>query len=598
MSDLILDVRNLTIQFPQAKTNKVSVNQISFTLERGKTLGIVGESGSGKSISSIAILDLVPSPGQIINGQILFSEDTDTKPNDLRKFSAAKMQSYRGRKIAMIFQEPMSALNPVYTIGYQIVEAIKIHQKLTPAQAKNQAFALLQEVKLVPSDEEFEARYLTDRLKKISIKDYIQRQKEAIFKRYPHELSGGQLQRVMIAIAISCQPALLIADEPTTALDVTVQAGILDLLASISASRGMSMLFISHDLGVIKKIADSIIVMYEGKIVESGTTEQILNFPNHPYTKGLIACRPRLNLHTERLLTIADFMMLANKNQLINSALKVITPEAENRRINELKERKKILTVKNLSVIFGKKRLFDLPSSRFTALDNVSFELQSGETLGLVGESGCGKSTLAKAILRLIPINNGEIYFHGCKISDLPLNGKKLQEIRKEIQIVFQNPYNSLNPRLTIGDAIFEPLLIHQAKIKGNRERVKYLLERVGLDPHWWSRYPHQLSGGQRQRVCIARALALNPSFIICDESVSALDVSVQAEVLNLLKELQKESDLTYIFISHDLNVVRFMSDRIIVMNKGSFVEMGTAEMILNNPQEIYTKRLIASILN
>jgi len=598
MSDLILDVRNLTIQFPQAKTNKVSVNQISFTLERGKTLGIVGESGSGKSISSIAILDLVPSPGQIINGQILFSEDTDTKPNDLRKFSAAKMQSYRGRKIAMIFQEPMSALNPVYTIGYQIVEAIKIHQKLTPAQAKNQAFALLQEVKLVPSDEEFEARYLTDRLKKISIKDYIQRQKEAIFKRYPHELSGGQLQRVMIAIAISCQPALLIADEPTTALDVTVQAGILDLLASISASRGMSMLFISHDLGVIKKIADSIIVMYEGKIVESGTTEQILNFPNHPYTKGLIACRPRLNLHTERLLTIADFMMLANKNQLINSALKVITPEAENRRINELKERKKILTVKNLSVIFGKKRLFDLPSSRFTALDNVSFELQSGETLGLVGESGCGKSTLAKAILRLIPINNGEIYFHGCKISDLPLNGKKLQEIRKEIQIVFQNPYNSLNPRLTIGDAILEPLLIHQAKIKGNRERVKYLLERVGLDPHWWSRYPHQLSGGQRQRVCIARALALNPSFIICDESVSALDVSVQAEVLNLLKELQKESDLTYIFISHDLNVVRFMSDRIIVMNKGSFVEMGTAEMILNNPQEIYTKRLIASILN
>jgi peptide/nickel transport system ATP-binding protein len=596
MSNLILDVQDLTVQFPAHRESKLAINHISFSLERGTTLGIVGESGSGKSVTSTAILRLIPKPGEITSGLIYFNEIDGGTKFELLGLPEEQMRSLRGRKIAMIFQEPMSALNPVYTIGYQIIEAIKLHQSVTADQSTNQAIALLQEVKLLPSDEQLEAEYLENNTKQISAKEYLKYNKEAILKRYPHELSGGQLQRVMIAMAISCQPALLIADEPTTALDVTVQAGILDLLKSISVQRGMSMLFISHDLGVINRVADSIMVMYQGKIVEQGTKDQILTQPKHPYTKGLISCRPRLDIQPEKLSTVADFMTVKSSNgQIIQKSpppQKIISAQEEFERLIDLQQREAILIVKNLQVEYRKKGF--LQSKIFKAVDDVSFEVKKGETLGLVGESGCGKSTLARAIMRLIPISAGEIYFLGYKISEF--SSEKMRSIRSHMQIVFQNPYNSLNPRLSIGQAILEPLLIHQAKMKGNRQKVEYLLERVGLDPNWQNRYPHELSGGQRQRVCIARALALNPQFIVCDESVSALDVSVQAEVLNLLKELQRDWDLTYIFISHDLSVVRFMSDRIIVMNKGKFVESGTAREILTSPKQDYTKSLIASI--
>ncbi len=607
MPDLVLDIRQLTVQFPNGPIDKTfAVNNISFTLERGKTLGIVGESGSGKSVTSTAIMRLIPAPGEISSGQIFFCPYLGSEPIDLLKLSSEEMRGYRGGKVGMIFQEPMSALNPVYTIGYQIIEAIRLHQNVSLKQAKNQVIDLLQEVKLLPSDQELESEYLESIANhKTSVKDYIRERKEEIIKRYPHQLSGGQLQRVMIAMAISCKPVLLIADEPTTALDVTVQAGILELLERISQEREMSMIFISHDLGVINQVADSILVMYKGEIVEAGTKNQILYHPQHPYTKGLLSCRPRLDIQPEKLPTVADFMTVEIQgNQVIKiqektpPTIRIISSKEEKIRLETLEKREPLLSVKNLTVQYSKKGLFKVEFSTFKAVDAVNFEVKTGETLGLVGESGCGKSTLARTILRLIPQTQGEIYFKEKKISDLALNSQELRYIRREMQIVFQNPYNSLNPRLTVGDAILEPMLIHQGRVQGNRQRdrVSYLLERVGLNSTWGSRYPHELSGGQRQRVCIARALALNPQFIICDESVSALDVSVQAEVLNLLKELQQDLNLTYIFISHDLSVVRFMSDRIIVMNKGRLVEIGSAQEILTDPQEDYTKRLIASI--
>jgi peptide/nickel transport system ATP-binding protein len=411
----------------------------------------------------------------------------------------------------------------------------------------------------------------------------------------------------MIAMAISCNPTLLIADEPTTALDVTVQAEILRLLRDLCKSdREMSMVFISHDLGVINEIADQIVVMYQGEIVEQGPKEEVLNYPQHPYTKGLLACRPRLNSRPEKLPTVSDFLQVEKDSQgkiielqeITPPAVKFITLQEEESRIEGLQHHENILSVENLSVRFPVKGVFGQVKTFFNAVDHVSFAVKQGETLGLVGESGCGKSTLARTILRLIPATSGNIYFRGENLAKLNPSDPKLRLLRRELQIVFQNPYNSLNPRLSIGKAILEPMVIHHTggNSQKRRQRVEYLLERVKLDPNWFDRYPHQLSGGQRQRVCIARALALNPQFIICDESVSALDVSVQAGVLNLLKELQQEFNLTYIFISHDLSVVRFMSDRIMVMNKGKIEEIGTANKIINSPQSDYTRKLIASI--
>ena len=615
MDNKILDVHNLTVEFSNQKRTTVAVNNISFSLQKGQVLGCVGESGSGKSVTSLALMGLVPSPGKITGGEICFrpAKGQSMQAVDLLSIPPEELRYYRGGEMAMIFQEPMSSLNPVYNIEFQLTEAILLHQKVTPEQAKNQAISLLQEVRLLPSDEQLEEKYIeTFPLEnkghvREKIRTYIQEQKEAILKRYPHELSGGQLQRVMIAMAISCNPTLLIADEPTTALDVTVQAEILRLLRDLCKSdREMSMVFISHDLGVINEIADQIVVMYQGEIVEQGPKEEVLNSPQHPYTKGLLACRPRLNSRPEKLPTVSDFLQVEKDSQgkiielqeITPPAVKFITLQEEESRIEGLQHHENILSVENLSVRFPVKGVFGQVKTFFNAVDQVSFAVKQGETLGLVGESGCGKSTLARTILRLIPATSGNIYFRGENLAKLNPSDPKLRLLRRELQIVFQNPYNSLNPRLSIGKAILEPMVIHHTggNSQKRRQRVEYLLERVKLDPTWFDRYPHQLSGGQRQRVCIARALALNPQFIICDESVSALDVSVQAGVLNLLKELQQEFNLTYIFISHDLSVVRFMSDRIMVMNKGKIEEMGTANQIINSPQSDYTRKLIASI--
>jgi peptide/nickel transport system ATP-binding protein len=613
MGEKVLDVRDLRVEFTGDRRTTVAVDGISFDLGKGEVLGCVGESGSGKSVTSLALMGLVPAPGKITGGEIYFrpAKGSDREAVNLLNLPPDRLRHYRGGEIAMIFQEPMSSLNPVYNIGFQLTEAIRLHQNVTPEQARNQAIALLQEVRLLPGDEALEEKYLesfgTGDRTTAEIKSYIREQKDILLKKYPHQLSGGQLQRVMIAMAISCDPTLLIADEPTTALDVTVQAEILRLLRDICKSdREMSMVFISHDLGVINEVADKVVVMYRGEIVEQGPKEEILYHPRHPYTKGLIACRPRLNVRPEKLPTVSDFLAVEKDgNGKILSLIEITPPpvrtidlQEENERIARLQTLENLLTVDNLSVRYPVKGVFGQAKGYFNAVDNVSFVVKRGETLGLVGESGCGKSTLARTILRLIPATSGDIWFRGENLAKLPPSDRQLRLLRREMQIVFQNPYNSLNPRLSIGNAILEPMTIHDTggNAKKRRERVAYLLDRVKLDPSWFDRYPHQLSGGQRQRVCIARALALNPQFIICDESVSALDVSVQAEVLNLLKELQEEFNLTYIFISHDLSVVRFMSDRIIVMNKGKIEEVGTANEIINFPTSPYTRKLIDSI--
>jgi peptide/nickel transport system ATP-binding protein len=616
----VLDVRNLQVQFLSVK--QPAIDGISFTLQPGQTLGIVGESGSGKSITSLAVMGLLPNSGRVTQGQVWFQANSSTatqnQPQDLLTLLPSQLSSYRGEQMAMIFQEPMSSLNPVFTIGYQLIEAISQHQSISTAEARRQAVYILQEVKLVPSDERLREQYLaniessakekdllpqTDR----EINNAINLQKLSWLERYPHQLSGGQLQRVMIAIAISCNPTLLIADEPTTALDVTVQATILELLQELRDRRGMSMIFITHDLGIIAEIADVVAVMYKGKIVECKPILELFQNPSHPYTKSLLACRPRLDRESKILPTIKDFMeeqVLADgRTQIIekpqplpvNQDIPVDNYETEP--VNIDRQQEPILSVRNLKVGFPAQGVFGKDRQQYTwAVNDISFAVYPGETLGLVGESGCGKSTLARTILRLIEPQQGSIEFYGKNITKL--RGEAMQILRRELQIIFQNPFSALNPRMNICDLIIEPLVIHQTvKSKAQRqERAEYLLQRVGLNPDYLTSYPHQLSGGQRQRVCIARALALNPKFIICDESVSALDVSVQAQVLNLLKELQSEFNLTYIFISHDLSVVKFMSDRIMVMNQGKIEEIDSAREIYRSPQTEYTRKLISSI--
>jgi peptide/nickel transport system ATP-binding protein len=617
MTDPVVDVRNLQVQFVSEDRRNIAVDGISFQLQPGQKLGIVGESGSGKSVTSLALMGLVPNPGKITGGEIWYRDDRETEAVDLIRVSEEKRRRYRGDRIAMIFQEPMSALNPVYDIGFQITEAIKLHQQVSDAEARRQAIARLQEVKLLPSDEQLRQQYLEDIKQQenrhltsdTEIDRYLNQQKQAMLKRYPHELSGGQQQRVTIAMAISCNPKVLIADEPTTALDVTVQASILQLLRDLCSARGMSLIFITHDLAVIAELVDRVAVMYRGKIVEYGEIGEIFINPQHPYTKGLLACRPRLHQHLKYLPTVSDFMEVStdSSGEVVilekqaerspENSIEINSAEAE-ARLAKLLVDKPLLSIKSLHVGFSQKGMFNRTQKYLMAVNNVSFDVYPGETLGLVGESGCGKSTLARTLLRLIPAMQGEIIFRGENLLNLKMGDKKLRNLRREMQIVFQNPYNSLNPRMSIGRAIMEPTIVHNLlrDRKKRQERLAYLLDRVGLNPNMSDRYPHEFSGGQRQRICIARALALNPQFIICDESVSALDVSVQAQVLNLLKELQEEFGLTYIFISHDLSVVKFMSDRIMVMNKGRIEELDAAEKVYRSPQKEYTRQLIASI--
>lgn len=574
----LLEVKNLETHFKTDEGIVKAVNNISFTLNRGETIGIVGESGSGKSVTSLSIMRLIPNPpGKIVGGEILYNGKSGVV--DLVKASEKEIRHYRGNEISMIFQEPMTSLNPVFTCGDQVVEAIMLHQKVTATQAKEMTLQLFEKVKLPnPS---------------------------RILNAYPHQLSGGQKQRVMIAMAMSCNPSILIADEPTTALDVTVQDTILDLMRELRDTNDMSIVFITHDLGVIAEIADRVIVMYKGNIVEQGNIKDIFTNPQHPYTKGLLACRPPLNRRLQKLPVISDFMkedengnMLELSNSVEQVVQKYIISEKETKSRHELLQTKEpILKVRNLKTYFSaKKNMFGKTVEYIKAVDDVSFDVYPGETLGLVGESGCGKTTLGRSILRLVDSHEGEVIFEGRNILDLSTDD--LIELRKDIQIIFQDPYSSLNPRITIGNAIMEPMRVHNIYSNNveRKEKVLELLQKVNMRPEHFNRYPHEFSGGQRQRICIARALALNPRFIICDESVSALDVSVQAQVLNLLIKLREEFNFTYIFISHDLSVVKFMSDRMIVMNGGVIEEMGYADDIYNNPQKDYTKRLISAI--
>ncbi|OIP71909.1 MAG: ABC transporter ATP-binding protein [Oscillatoriales cyanobacterium CG2_30_44_21] len=577
--DLLLSVRNLQVAFRGDESLVYAVKNISFGLEQGQTLGIVGESGSGKSATALAIMGLLGESGKITNGEVLFRPSGEV-PIDLVRVSPKKMLKYRGDRMAMVFQEPMTSLNPLFTCGYQVIEAIRLHRQVSQSEAEKLTIQLFDEVQL-PNPQQ-------------------------LIERYPHEISGGQLQRVMIAMAISCNPQLIIADEPTTALDVTVQATILKLLKEIQRSRGMSMIFITHDLGILAEIADSAIVMNQGEVVEYGNTPAILKAPQHPYTKGLIACRPQPDRQLRLLPTVSDFMEIQN-GQMIEkepnaSYLEVVSSEEIANRLTELQKQDPILSVQDLRIEFPIRNILGLKKRYFVAVNNISFDVFRGETLGLVGESGCGKTTTGRAILGLTSGVMGSVKFEGNEISHL--KGEALRKLRCDLQVVFQDPYGSLNPRMSVGDAIAEPLLVHShqerfaryRQAESRRERAGYLLERVGLTKSAMRRYPHEFSGGQRQRICIARALALNPKLIIADEPVSALDVSVQAQVLNLLKELQAEFGLTYIFISHDLGVVKFMSDRIMVMNKGEIVELGTAESIYSNPQQPYTQKLISAI--
>ena len=567
MDSNILEVKQLQTYFGKNENLVKAVDGVSFNLAKGETLGIVGESGSGKSVTSLSIMRLIDEPpGHFAGGEIIYNDGS--QKIDLLSLPENELRTYRGNEISMIFQEPMTSLNPVHRAGHQVREGILTHTDLSKAEAKEKVLSLFEEVQL---------------------KDPAR-----VYKSYPHELSGGQKQRVMIAMALACKPKVLIADEPTTALDVTVQKAILSLLKESKNKNDLSLIFISHDLGVIAEVADRVAVMYKGKIVEEGKVEELFRNPQHPYTKGLISCRPPLNFKTQRLRVIDDFIKGIEKED--ERFLKLTATKIQARK-DLVMSSEKLLEVKNLNTWYpSKKNWLGKPLEYVKAVNDVSFDVRKGETLGLVGESGCGKTTLGRTIVKLEEAYSGSILYNGQDF--LTMDASQLKQMRKKVQIIFQDPYSSLNPRMQIGKAIQEPIAVHGLFENDNqrKERVIDLLETVGLKPDHYSRYPHQFSGGQRQRISIARALGIEPEFIICDESVSALDVSVQAVVLNLLLDLQEKFDLTYIFISHDLSVVKFMSDRLLVMNQGKIVETGWADEIFASPKEAYTWKLIDSI--
>lgn len=557
----LLQINNLTIDFVSEEGTARAVNGISLFVNRGEMLALVGESGSGKSVTSLSILQLLPQPpARFTTGQIIFREGKEKEVN-LLQLSPAQLRSIRGAKISMIFQEPMTSLNPVITCGEQVMEALLAHKKLSRTEAKERTIGWFEKVRLP--------------------------QPGKLFYRYPHQLSGGQKQRVMIAMAMCCEPSLLICDEPTTALDVTVQKTILELIKDLQREQDMGVIFITHDLGVVAQIADRVAILYKGDIVEEGEVKEIFKAAKHPYTKALIACRPALHPKGERLPAVSDYL-----DEQKEEASKTIAQKQDN-----VANDRDLIEVQHLSVVFpGKTTLFGKPKSFFTAVDNVSFSVKQGETLGLVGESGCGKTTLGRTMLRLIEPSKGSILYDEKDITCL--SKQQLKQLRKDVQLIFQDPYSSLNPRLTISDAIAEPMLVNRImpSAKERKKKVVELLEKVSLSPNMMNRYPHQFSGGQRQRIVIARALAMNPQFVVCDESVSALDVSVQAQVLNLLNDLKKQLGLTLLFISHDLSVVHYMCDRIMVMREGKFVESGTAEEVYYHPKSDYTKTLIEAV--
>ncbi len=553
----LLSVQELVVSFGKKGKATEVLHTISFDVHENEILGIVGESGSGKSVTSLSIMGLLPKKTAHTSGRILFEN------KDLLKTDEKEFRAIRGKEIAMIFQEPMSALNPSLKCGKQVSEILKLHLKLNSSEAKKETISLFEKVKLPRPNE--------------------------IYNSYPHQISGGQMQRVMIAMAIGCKPKLLIADEPTTALDVTVQKEIMSLLKSIQQETKMAMLFISHDLNLVSEIADRVMVMYKGDVVENATTFEIFKTPKAEYTKALLEARPALDVRLATLPTIAS---IADKSFVA----KEIKPTERAKKHKQIYTQTPILEISNLKKYYYSSMGIFSKSESVKAVDDISFSVFEGETLGLVGESGCGKSTLGKTILQLEKATSGSIKYKGRELTKLTKT--EIRNLRKEIQIIFQDPYSSLNPRLPIGEALMEPMEVHQLgkSRKDRKEKALLLLKRVGLDDSYFNRYPHELSGGQRQRVGIARTIAVEPKLVICDESVSALDISVQAQVLNVLNELKNDFGFTYIFISHDLAVVKYMSDQLLVMNKGKIEELGDADEIYANPQTEYTKKLVGAI--